>query len=76
MLIVTHLSPVCVERHLFVVQFYGLRVVGDGGGPVMLLESFIALILERYCVLLFSHNFLGVGGVVVGKGCPEAGIAG
>jgi hypothetical protein len=41
-----YLGTICVERRLLVPQFYGLGVEVERSGPVLVLESFIALVFE------------------------------
>jgi hypothetical protein len=47
-----YLGTVCVEGRLLVPQFNGLGVELERGGPVLVLEGFIALVLERGGVFL------------------------
>jgi hypothetical protein len=53
----THLGTICVERRLFVPQLDCFGVKLQGSRPIMVLERFVALVLElRGFVLWASHD--------------------
>jgi hypothetical protein len=52
-----YLSTICVERRLLIPQFYGFGVEFERGGPVLVLERFVAFVLElRGFFLWVAHD--------------------
>jgi hypothetical protein len=62
-----YLGTVCVEGGLLVPQLDGLGVEVERGGPVLVLEGVIALVLERDGFFLrIAHDACGSAGTKLG----------